>query len=96
LQIVSLGFRTDLMVLALGGSEIEHGERHVVVRTPANPTFWWGNFVLFADPVGPGEIPERLALFADAFPEPSTSPGGSTPSTGRSARRPISRARASS
>ena len=56
------------MVLALGGSEIEHGERHVVVRTPANPTFWWGNFVLFAAPVGPGEIPGRLALFADAFP----------------------------
>jgi ribosomal protein S18 acetylase RimI-like enzyme len=68
LHVVSLGFRTDLTVLALGGSEIEHGERHVVVRTPANPTFWWGNFVLFADPVGPGEIPARLALFADAFP----------------------------
>jgi ribosomal protein S18 acetylase RimI-like enzyme len=56
------------MVLALGGSEIEHGERHVVVRTPANPTYWWGNFVLFADPVGQGEVPERLALFADAIP----------------------------
>ncbi|HEX6724736.1 MAG TPA: GNAT family N-acetyltransferase [Gaiella sp.] len=68
MEIVSLGFRTDLMVLALGGSEIEHGERHVAVHTPANPTFWWGNFVLFADPVGPGEIPGRLALFADAFP----------------------------
>jgi ribosomal protein S18 acetylase RimI-like enzyme len=69
LEIASLGFRTDLMVLALGGSEIEHGERHVVVRTPTNPTFWWGNFVLFAEPVGPGDIPGRLALFADAFPK---------------------------
>jgi GNAT superfamily N-acetyltransferase len=68
LEIVSLGFRTDLMVLALGGSELEHHDRHVVVRTPANPTFWWGNFVLFAAPVGPGEVPERLALFAGAFP----------------------------
>lgn len=56
------------MVLALGGSVIEHRDRHVIVRTPANPTFWWGNFVLFADPVGPGDIAERLALFADAFP----------------------------
>ena len=35
----------------------------------SNPTFWWGNFVLFAEPVGPGEIPGRLALFADAFPK---------------------------
>jgi GNAT superfamily N-acetyltransferase len=67
-KIASLGFRTDLMVLALGGSEIENREGHVVVRTPANPTFWWGNFVLFADPVAPGEIPERLELFAEAFP----------------------------
>ena len=56
------------MVLALGGSEIEHGERHVVVRTPANPTFWWGNFVLFADSVGRGDGARRLALFAEAIP----------------------------
>jgi GNAT superfamily N-acetyltransferase len=68
LEIASLGFRTDLMVLALGGSEIEHRERHVVVRTPANPTFWWGNFVLFADPVGAGDVARRLGLFAEAFP----------------------------
>jgi len=68
LEIASLGFRTDLMVLALGGSEIEHLDRHVVVRTPANPTFWWGNFVLFADSVGPGDVAGRLAVFAEAFP----------------------------
>ena len=54
MEIASLGFRTDLMVLELGGSEIEHHERHVVVRTSANPTYFWGNFVLFATPVGPG------------------------------------------
>ena len=40
MDVVSLGFLTDLMVLALGGSQIEHHERHIVVRTPANPTFW--------------------------------------------------------
>lgn len=57
------------MVLALGGSEIEHRDRHVVVRTPSNPTYWWGNFVLFADPVQPGDVQGRLALWADAFPE---------------------------
>jgi ribosomal protein S18 acetylase RimI-like enzyme len=68
LEIASLGFRTDLIVLALGGSEIEHGDRHIVVRTPANPTFWWGNFVLFAGPVGTGDVARRLALFAEAFP----------------------------
>jgi len=69
LEIASLGFRTDLIVLELGGSKIEHHDRHVVVRTPANPTFWWGNFVLFADPVMPGDVAGRLEIFADAFPD---------------------------
>jgi ribosomal protein S18 acetylase RimI-like enzyme len=68
MDIVSLGFRTDLGVLTLGGSGIEHHERHVVVRTPSNPTYWWGNFVLFADPVATGDLARRLALFAAAFP----------------------------
>ena len=69
MEIASLGFRTDLMVLELGGSEIEHHKRHVVVRTPANPTYWWGNFVLFADPVGSTDLAGRLELFADGFPD---------------------------
>jgi len=56
------------MVLALGGSEVEHAHGHVVIRTPANPTFWWGNFVLFAEPVGRNDVAARLALFAEAFP----------------------------
>ncbi len=68
MDVVSLGFRTDLAVLALGGSEVVHRDRYVVVRTPANPTYWWGNFLLFADPVGPGEMPERLELFATELP----------------------------
>ena len=69
MEITSLGYRTDLMVLALGGSSIERHDRHVVARTPSNPTYWWGNFILFADPVEPGEVAERLELFAAAFPD---------------------------
>jgi hypothetical protein len=68
MEVTSLGFRTDLMVLALGGSTVEQHERHVVVRTPENPTYWWGNFVLFAAPVGRDEVAARLAVFAAAFP----------------------------
>ena len=68
MRVVSLGFRTDLAVLALGGSEIVHRDRYVVVRTPANPTYFWGNFLLFADPVGQGEMPGRLERFATELP----------------------------
>ena len=68
MRVRSLGFRTDLMVLALGGSEIAARENHVVVRTPANPTYWWGNFILFAEPVAAGEVPIRRELFRNELP----------------------------
>jgi len=48
-DVQSLGYRTDLMVRRLAGSEIVDRGDYVVVRTPGNPTFYWGNFVLFAD-----------------------------------------------
>jgi ribosomal protein S18 acetylase RimI-like enzyme len=64
-EIRSLGYRTDLMVLRLGGSQVTDRGDHIVVRSPHNPTFWWGNFVLFD---GPGDVAERLKLFAAEFP----------------------------
>lgn len=68
MDVVSLGFRTDLMVLELSGSEIEDLGDHLVVRSPASPTHWWGNFILFSTPARPGEIPDRLRMFAEAHP----------------------------
>jgi GNAT superfamily N-acetyltransferase len=47
--ITSLGFRTDIMLLALSGSQVREEDGLTVVSTPANPTFWWGNFVLAGD-----------------------------------------------
>jgi ribosomal protein S18 acetylase RimI-like enzyme len=68
MEVASLGFRTDLSVLELGGSEVERHDRHLVVRTPSNPGYWWGNFALFADPVAAEDVAGRLQLFAAAFP----------------------------
>ena len=45
-EVLSLAWRTDLALLAQSGSEVEHHPAYVVVRTPGNPTFRWGNFVL--------------------------------------------------
>ncbi len=42
----SLGYRTDLFVRAFDGVVEDRG-RHIVVRTPSNPGFWWGNFLLY-------------------------------------------------
>lgn len=46
MEVLSRGWRTDLALLALSGSEIEQHPTYVVVRTPDNPTFRWGNFLL--------------------------------------------------
>jgi ribosomal protein S18 acetylase RimI-like enzyme len=65
----SLAFRTDLALLALGGSEIEDRGDHVVVRTEANPTFHWGNFFLLASPPAAGGVPDLLAAYDAEFPD---------------------------
>ncbi|HET6817613.1 MAG TPA: GNAT family N-acetyltransferase [Mycobacteriales bacterium] len=50
MQVRSLGFRTDLMLRRLAGAEVVDRGSHVLVRTPANPTFYWGNFLLIDPP----------------------------------------------
>jgi ribosomal protein S18 acetylase RimI-like enzyme len=65
----SLGFRTDLMLRRMAGSIIDERAAHLVVRTPANPGFWWGNFILYDAPPKPDDLPRRLAAFAQEFPD---------------------------
>ncbi|TDD87964.1 GNAT family N-acetyltransferase [Actinomadura darangshiensis] len=67
MEVRSLAFRTDLLLRRLAGSVILDHPSHQVVRTPANPFFWWGNFVL----VTPDALPDALGLFAAAFPDAS-------------------------
>ncbi len=63
----SLGFATDLALLRLGGSRIEDHDTHLVVRSPTNPTFWWGNFVLVRDLELPAA--QVITIFRDCFPD---------------------------
>lgn len=67
--MISLGYRTDLMLLALEGSEITDRGDHLVIRSPANPSFWWGNFLLLATPPPRGETGRWLSRFAAEFPD---------------------------
>ncbi len=69
MDVQSLGFRTDIALLEHDGSVVEDHGTHIVVRTPHNPTFYWGNFVLIGDP-GPGDWVSRwLAVSAAEFPD---------------------------
>ncbi|HML52249.1 MAG TPA: GNAT family N-acetyltransferase [Propionicimonas sp.] len=60
---------TDLAVLQLFGSTIEPHPDHLVVRTPANPDFHWGNFILVTDAEKAAEADRWLDVFADAHPQ---------------------------
>jgi len=42
----SLALATEVAVLELGGSVVEEGQDHVIVRTLDNPHYWWGNFLV--------------------------------------------------
>jgi GNAT superfamily N-acetyltransferase len=66
-EVRSLGYRTDLMVRVLEGSKVEDRGDYLVIRTPRNPTYWWGNFLLLAPPK-PGQAARWLAAFTEEFP----------------------------
>lgn len=55
MEVTSLGWRTDLALLRLGGSTVTDRGDHLEVHTPHNPGFWWGNFLLLDHPPTPDE-----------------------------------------
>ncbi len=59
---LSLGWQTDLMFARFDGEVADRGT-HLRVRTPANPTYWWGNFLLFAHAPRDGDLARWMALF---------------------------------
>jgi len=67
-RITSLGFRTDVALRVLEGAEVADRGDYLVVRSPGNPDYWWGNFLLLAVWPGPGTGDRWLARFAAEFP----------------------------
>ena len=67
-DVTSLGYRTDLMMRALEGSQVVRHPGYVTVRTPANPAFWWGNFVLLSGEAAREGAEPGLALMRSEFP----------------------------
>lgn len=64
--INSLVLATDIDVLA-ADHRLERGADHWVVRSPSNPTYWWGNFLLFDDAPRTGDGRRWCSRFAEAF-----------------------------
>ena len=59
---LSLGWRTDLVFARFDGQVTDRGS-HLRVLTPANPTYWWGNFLLFQHAPRAGDFERWMALF---------------------------------
>ncbi len=62
MQLRSLGLRTDLIFHCFGGEVIGRG-RYLVIRTPRNPSYRWGNFLIFDAPPRPGDFERWNTLF---------------------------------
>jgi ribosomal protein S18 acetylase RimI-like enzyme len=69
MNVKSLGYRTDLIFHAFDGEISDRGV-YLVIRTPLNPTFYWGNFLLFSHPPGEGDLRAWSALFAQEIGAP--------------------------
>ena len=61
---LSLGWRTDLIFARFDGEVTDRGS-HLRVLTPGNPTYWWGNFMLFQHAPGAGDLERWMGLFEE-------------------------------
>jgi ribosomal protein S18 acetylase RimI-like enzyme len=57
------------MILRLQGSVVEDRGDHLVVRTPENPEFHWGNFVLAGRPWLDRPLADLVAVFHSEHPQ---------------------------
>ena len=62
MQVKSLGYRTDLIFPAFDAEILDRGD-YLVVRTPNNPNFYWGNFLLFPGPPSAQDLQRWPQLF---------------------------------
>jgi ribosomal protein S18 acetylase RimI-like enzyme len=67
-RVTSLGYRTDLMMRGLEGSTIGDNGDYLIVSSPANPDFWWGNFLLMPESALRDDADKWMSRFREAFP----------------------------
>ena len=69
MNVTSLGYQTDFALLQYGGSTIDDRGDYWVIRSPHNPTFWWGNFLFLPSPPAESDAARWLDIFHEEFPE---------------------------
>lgn len=66
MKIDSLAFQTDLFFHRFTGIVFEYPD-YIVVKTPTNPTFFWGNLIYFKRPPQADSLSQWKSLFMDHF-----------------------------
>jgi GNAT superfamily N-acetyltransferase len=59
---------TDIEVLRLSGAVIDAHPDHVVITSPRNPGYHWGNFVLVTDPDAADDAARWVSVFDEHCP----------------------------
>jgi GNAT superfamily N-acetyltransferase len=68
-RIRPLGWATGVAILQLSGSVVEEHDDHLVIRSPHNPDFHWGNCLFVTDDDAVDDAGRWSGTFARAFPE---------------------------
>lgn len=68
-SLSSLGYQTDLALLTYSGSTVEDRGDHLCIRSPHNPNFWWGNFLLLPGPPPADQSTAWVDRFQQTFPD---------------------------
>lgn len=66
MKIQSLARKTDLIFAKHNGEVLQRVD-YLVIRTPSNPTYHWGNYLLFKDAPSPGDEIKWRELFKREF-----------------------------
>lgn len=67
MDVTSIAWRTDLALLTASGSKVQDLGTHLLVTTPDNPEYHWGNFLLLRRPPLPGGAREAMGVFDSWF-----------------------------
>lgn len=65
---LSFDWATDLEILRLTGSDIQEYKDHIIVKTPSNPKYHWGNCLLVLDRSLVNQAQTWVSRFRQNFP----------------------------
>jgi len=66
MELRSLGRKTDLIFARFGGEVVDRGD-YIAIKTPSNPGFHWGNYLIFRAPPQAGDLTYWTEIYRNEF-----------------------------